>query len=72
MADSYAGFLVTLDENIRDEDAADTIKALGMVKGVLSVTPVVGRNHELSMATARVRRQITVKILDLVDDINKA
>jgi hypothetical protein len=41
MSDRHAGYLVTLAEDVKDEDAQAIIAALGMVKGVLKVRPVV-------------------------------
>jgi hypothetical protein len=40
MTDRHAGYLVTLDEDIREDDAQDLITAIEMLRGVLNVTPV--------------------------------
>jgi hypothetical protein len=40
MTDRYAGYIVVLEDNIREDDAAHVINAIRMVKGVLSVAPV--------------------------------
>jgi hypothetical protein len=42
VTDSHAGYIVTLKENIREDDAGAVINALRMVKGVASVTPIMG------------------------------
>ena len=41
MTDKYKGFLVTLEKEIRDEDAKNILTALGMIKGVQLVKPYV-------------------------------
>jgi hypothetical protein len=41
MTDRHAGYLVALDRDIREDDAEYIINALKMIKGVLSVTPVM-------------------------------
>lgn len=41
MTDRHAGYLVTLDADIRDDDAKAILDALRMVKHVLAVEPVV-------------------------------
>jgi hypothetical protein len=40
MTDRHMGYVVVLDENLREDDAAHVIAALQMIKGVASVTPV--------------------------------
>lgn len=41
MTDRYKGFLVTLENEIRSDDAEHIINALKMIKGVHSVKPYV-------------------------------
>lgn len=41
MTDRVSAFIVTLTEDMRDDNVADTITALSMVRGVASVAPVV-------------------------------
>lgn len=53
MTDRHAGYVVVLEENIREDDAAATITALRMVKGVVDVRPVVG-DLDLAIASSRV------------------
>ncbi len=40
MTDRYAGFVVVLDEDVREDDAQATINAIRQIKGVLGVEPV--------------------------------
>lgn len=41
MTDRYKGFLITLEREIRKDDAENIINALKMIKGVQSVKPYV-------------------------------
>ena len=41
MTDRHAGYLVTLDRDIREDDAEAIMAAIHMIKGVISVKPVV-------------------------------
>ena len=41
MTDRHAAYIVTLDQDIREDDAEAILNALRMVKHVLSVEPVV-------------------------------
>ena len=41
MTDRHAGYIVTLEKELRSDDAEAIINALRMVRGVLSVEPVV-------------------------------
>ena len=41
MTDRHKGYIVTLNNDIREDDAEYIINALRMVSGVLSVEPVV-------------------------------
>ena len=59
MTDRHAGYIVTLDHDIREDDAAAIITALRMVKGVISVEPVVA-DHHTYVAAARVNTRCGV------------
>ncbi len=41
MTDRHSGYVVTLAKDIREDDAEAVITALKMIKGVVSVKPVV-------------------------------
>ncbi len=49
MTDRLKGALVTFERDIRDDDAKDMLKALSMVKGVLSVKPYVTSAEDYMM-----------------------
>lgn len=52
MTDRHAGYLVTLTEDIREDDAEFTLNALKMIRGVRSVRPIIS-SHALAMAQDR-------------------
>lgn len=52
MTDRHSGYLVTLSDDIREDDAQHIINALRMVKGVLSVEPII-HDHALMLAQQR-------------------
>lgn len=41
MTDRYKGFLITLDKEIRNDNAEHIVNALKMIKGVYSVKPYI-------------------------------
>jgi hypothetical protein len=53
MTDRHAGYIVVLAEDIREDDAEGILNALRMVRGVISVTPVISDHTQ---AVARERR----------------
>lgn len=52
MTDRHSGYIVTLAEDIREDDAEYILNALRMVKGVASVKPLVG-GWEVHVASER-------------------
>lgn len=67
MTDRFAGFIVTLHKDIRDDDAEAIIAALRMIKGVASVDPVPA-SAELHIATLRADQAWRNRIMDLLTD----
>lgn len=65
MTDRHSGYFVTLEENLREDDAQATINAIRQIKGVLSVDPKIADASDL-IATARSRREIREKLINLV------
>lgn len=41
MTDRHAGYVVTLEEPIREDTAEKTLSAIRQIKGVLSVEPII-------------------------------
>ena len=56
MTDHHSGYIVTLATDIREGDAEAIINALRMVKGVLSVKPLVD-DHCQHIANERAYRE---------------
>ena len=56
MTDRHSGYIVTLAEDIREDDAEAVIAALKMIKGVIAVTPVV-HDHAMLIAEQRLADQ---------------
>lgn len=71
MTDRYSGFVVTLDHDLRADDAEETLTALRMVRGVISVTPVVADLIERQIGAERLRSWFIQGLLALIAD-NKA
>ena len=66
MTDRHAGYIITLEQNIREDDSEATIAALKQIKGVLNVEPVVG-DHRIAIAEARARMDLTQKLFDALE-----
>lgn len=61
MTDRHDGYLVILEDSIREDDAEELVKLLRNIRGVLTVKPVVG-GLELMMATERARSDLETKL----------
>jgi uncharacterized membrane protein len=61
MSDRYNGFVVTFSTPIKDEDAENLKIALGSIKGVLSVNPIVEDVRSLC-AKQQIRYELTQKL----------
>lgn len=61
MTDRHIGYLVTLEEAIREDDAEDLIKAMKLLKGVLTVEPI-GNDITHQMAKRRAISELTDKL----------
>ncbi|MFI8792590.1 hypothetical protein [Streptomyces sp. NPDC055105] len=69
MTDRHAGYVVTLTDDIREDDAEAIINALRLIKGVASVQPVVG-DHQLVIAKERVREEYRAKLTALLRELS--
>ena len=56
MTDCHAGYIVVLDEDIREDDAEHIINAIGMIKHVASVQPVMS-SYDTHVAESRRDRE---------------
>jgi hypothetical protein len=70
MTDRHSGYVVTLADDIRDDDAEAVINALRMVKGVLTVEPIIGGGVSAAFVhEQRVRSEFREKLFNLVREI---
>jgi hypothetical protein len=65
MSDRHAGYIVTLKDDVRDDDAESIVTALEMVKGVLSVDPIVA-DVTLWLAEMRAKTAAKRQIIDML------
>lgn len=70
MTDRHFGYIVVLEQEIREDDAEPILAALRMIKGVLSVEPVIGA-MEVHIAQARERTRLREKLYKFVESLNK-
>lgn len=70
MTTRHAAYIVTLADDIRDDDDEHIINALRMVKGVIAVTPVPA-NYEIGIAWERANHEWRQRLLDLMDQVRK-
>ena len=65
MTDRLSGYVVTLVEDVRVDDAEDITKAISMIKGVATVRPIVA-DMQVHMAEDRVRHRYQMGMYDAV------
>lgn len=65
MTDRHAGYIVVLADDIREDDAEAAVTALRMVKGVISVKPIVA-DRNTHIAIARVDQEWRERLLRLL------
>ncbi len=66
MTERIKGFVVTLEEDFKDEDAERISHAIELIKGVVSVVPSIS-NQEDMMNRERVKHEFRKKIWGLLD-----
>ena len=66
MTDRHSGYVVTLASDIREDDAEAIITALGQIRGVISVTPVVA-DVQTAVASQRAKIKWSQKLYELAD-----
>jgi len=65
VTDRLKGFVVTLDHDMRDDDAENIRKAILALKHVSAVNPVASDYNDL-INRQRVRQELGKKIIDVV------
>lgn len=68
MTDRYSGFVVTLADDVREDDAEAIVTALRMVRGVVSVEPINGTSFEAMVAKERADSEWRERIVQLLRD----
>lgn len=68
MTERHAGYIVTLAEDIREDDAEHIVNALRMVRGVLSVEPVRADLNS-AIADERAKAAMREKLLTLLEEM---
>lgn len=61
MSNKIKGLIVTLEESISDEDAENYIRAIELLKGVVSVETSVD-NYDDHINRTRIQREISDKV----------
>lgn len=67
MTTRHAGYVVTLEKDIREDDAQCIFDAIHMIRGVLSVKPVEG-GIEQHIADERAQRAIRERLWKALED----
>lgn len=65
MTDRISSFVVVLDHDVREDDAQSTLNALRMIRGVVSVEPVVS-DIQQTIAHARVDMEWRGRLIDFL------
>ena len=65
MTDRYYAYTVILEEPLRDDDAEGITNAIGMIKGVAEVTPLVA-NPEVYWGISKARREVAKALWDVL------
>ena len=68
MTDRHCGYVVTLAQDIREDDAQRIIDAIGMIRGVVSVEPVKGDAIGEHILRSRWRSEIIPRVLAALRD----
>ena len=71
MTDRHAGYVVVLDQSIREDDAKPTITALSQVKGVISVEPVVDDGVHIQIGKTRADKWWTTALIHLIRNADR-
>ena len=66
MTTRHSALLVTLDQDLREDDLGAVIAALRMNRHVLSVEPAPVDTLDVHIATARVRSEIGGKLMEVI------
>lgn len=65
MTDRHKGYIITLRDDIRDEDAEKIMTAIIMISGVIGVQPLIAEPMDI-IAENRARRKLTDQMFDIL------
>lgn len=65
MTDRHVGYIVTLDQDIREDDAQPILDALKMMKHVVDVQPVIGEGWAAAAADMRIRNKVGLELFEM-------
>lgn len=65
MTDRHAGYIITLERDIREDDAQAITNAIGQIRGVIDVQPIIADSN-LMMAEARAVAEWRSKIIGVL------
>lgn len=67
MTDRHSGYIVILEDDVREDDAEATLQAIRQVKRVIDVRPIVSDTMQ-EIATSRAKWEIRNKIDQIFKD----
>ena len=67
MTDRIKGYIVTLEQDIREDDAEHITNAIRMISGVLSVAAIVGETGD-HIIRERLKRKLMNQIMDVAEN----
>ena len=65
MTTRHAGYVVTLKQDVREDDAEAIVSAIKLLAPVLTVKPVEA-SYEIDIATERVRSELGARLWDVL------
>lgn len=68
MTDRHTGYVVILDQNMRQDDSADLITAISLMRGVADVKPIVSEPAAERLAVQRRDLEWRRALMDLSPD----
>lgn len=68
MTDRFNAFVVTLDRDMREDDAQVLIQAIRQLRGVLTVVPHLSDISDV-IATQRAQTRLREKLLSVLTDV---
>jgi hypothetical protein len=68
MTDHHTAYIITLDKDIKEDDAEILMSALMMIKGVISVSPVIS-DIQSHVAEQRANLKLKDKLINLIQEL---